>query len=101
MAELPSTLYRIQYISTQTQLDASGLHARYQFPVRWDETLTFILAHLDWYNREPSPFISLFSDLTHAERWARNWRRNHPELAHYEIGILRIDSRILMTENVF
>ncbi|KAJ2896186.1 hypothetical protein MKZ38_005754 [Zalerion maritima] len=89
---LPLELYRVSYPGTRTAYSpTTGLTAA-------DTKSTFSASSLDeakelrlavekqftWTNRNPTPFISLFSDRGHAERWATKepWLRTHAPRQH-------------------
>ncbi|KAG3090022.1 hypothetical protein PI124_g17318 [Phytophthora idaei] len=63
--EIPASLYRVQY-DESTSLTARGdpvFNTNAEFK-------TAVQDHLNWYNRQPTPFVSTFADYQHALNWA-------------------------------
>ncbi|KAF2210292.1 hypothetical protein CERZMDRAFT_121891 [Cercospora zeae-maydis SCOH1-5] len=74
LQELPDYLYRVQYNGCNTEFSDRGLFAA-------DNTTTFdetnipsfqmsIVNQFTRTNRLPTPFVSVFSEIEHAENWA-------------------------------
>jgi hypothetical protein len=71
--ELPRTVYCVHYLGSVTSICSSVLHARDKSALLASVHAKF-LNHLDRECREPSPFISLFSDLARARAFAEDLR---------------------------
>lgn len=72
---LPKELYRVQYPGCQTSYSpALGLHAKDTstfYSENQDDAFRLSIIHqFTWGWRQPTPYISVFSDKTHAENWA-------------------------------
>lgn len=84
----PSRGYRVQYEGAWTTVTTiGGLQASSIFPNPsrgfTDTKLKQLTSeHLDWNSCQGSPFISIFTDLGHAEDWALKWsERNGGKVA--------------------
>ena len=102
VTSLPAKLYRVQYLDCRTIYRfATGLHAR--------DTSTFysenekndfrqsIVNQFTWSWRQPTPYITVFSDQKHAENWALSYSRRKGDICE----VIRIDSRELQDVYVF
>ncbi len=72
--ELPSHLYRIHYPQSQTRyITNEGLLAADTTTTYWSMEVfgSSVRRHFTWSYRGRSPFISLFSDKSHAKNWGR------------------------------
>ncbi|KAM3420157.1 hypothetical protein BST61_g3456 [Cercospora zeina] len=84
----PTRGYRVQYEGAWTTITPiGGLQASSIFPNPsrgfTDPKLKQLTNdHLDWNSRQGSPFISIFTDQSHAEDWALKWsERNGGKIA--------------------
>jgi hypothetical protein len=88
---LPRYLYRVQYRGCNTSYDGHGLSAADEsvFPVQFSrsEFRASIERQFLWENRQPTRYISLFSDRKHAARWALK--------IHSNVELLRISTASL------
>lgn len=108
-SELPRYLYRVDYPASQTSLDKEGLTAKDTLSFRntlvdEDSFKESVQNHSIWDDRNASPFITLFSDRTHAVNWARiePWRRNYkhiPKVGDWKL--LTIETSRLSEVKVF
>lgn len=92
--EVPSVFFRVQDKYSQAQhREHSGILSRNQSNASFDpysgETRQAIQDHLDWANRMPSAFISVYSDWTTAYRDARRRVDN----GYQDVVIWKIDTR--------
>jgi hypothetical protein len=90
----PLIFFRVQDDGSQTHYyKHSGILSRNQshasFDPRVPETLESIQDHLDWASREPSAYISVYSDKTTAFVEARRRLAN----GHKDVVIVEIDTR--------
>ncbi|KAK0672647.1 hypothetical protein QBC41DRAFT_313085 [Cercophora samala] len=103
---LPHELYRVQYPESQTSYTWQGLQAANTITVYKDsdeDRSQFkhdVKSHFTWHYRGNSPFISLFSDKTYAENWARSepWRGRNPQAEQW--AVLTIDTTTLLKEGI-
>ena len=80
---LPNALYRVHYpgsrtiFSTERGFEASDTTTTFG-PGELNEFKQAIVKHFTWGCRDPLPFISLFSDRSHAMNWGckEPWRGN-------------------------
>ena len=109
-AEVPGTLYRVQYRDSMTTYDNEGLEA--------DDTDTLygdggdeqeegntlqqfgdaVERHLNWDNDYRSIFISLFPQRRHAENWMLE---RHDRFGSRNCTLLQIDTRALHGSFIF
>lgn len=72
--QLPRNLYRVQYSGCNTEASDTGLSAADTISFFDEQALPqfrkSIVNQFTRDNRTPTPYISLFSDHTHAENWA-------------------------------
>lgn len=78
-AGVPTHLYRVQGSSSATLFSGNigMLAASNDLDSR--DVDAALLRHLDWYNREPSPFISTFCDAEKARSWGLNLAARNPK----------------------
>ncbi|KAK4204940.1 hypothetical protein QBC40DRAFT_272034 [Triangularia verruculosa] len=102
--QLPSNLYRIQYLTTNTihQWD-TGLQAVNtrtdifgQSGNAAEDFKQAVCNQFNWRNKDPTPFISFFSDEGHAENWGlklEEWGRSNRDMNDWYL--LTIDTSTL------
>lgn len=102
--DLPSFLYRVQYPESQTCRIERGLEAADTTtsfgPGGLDEFRQAVQNHFTWRYRGRSPFISLFSDRSHAENWGRSepWRGLNSRIRDWSLHT--IDTSLLLGETM-
>ncbi|OWY97303.1 LOW QUALITY PROTEIN: hypothetical protein PHMEG_00032206 [Phytophthora megakarya] len=84
--EKPHRLFRVQYDGSMS-LQARG-NPNFSSD---DEFKWAIEAHLNWFNRTPTPFVSTFANRLHAE----NWARQRSAKRHTVEAVLELDPRQL------
>lgn len=99
---LPAKLYRVQYPNCQTTYcSATGLRARdtstFYSENEKDAFRQSIVNQFTWGWRQPTPYITVFSDKKHAENWALSYSRRVGD----SCKVIRIDSRELRHVYVF
>ena len=99
---LPAELYRVQYPNCQTTYcSATGLRARdtstFYSEKEKDAFRQSIVNQFTWGWRQPTPYITVFSDKKHAENWALSYSRRVGD----SCKVIRIDSRELRHVYVF
>ena len=98
---LPKTLWKVIHCGTQSQTDpfTGDLIASDSTRIFSDssELKQAIEAHIDWWSRQPSCFLSVFSDEQHARNWAKQREQTQSEVYIYEINTtkLPIDAFVL------
>ena len=105
--ELPRNLYRVHYSESQTTRTDEGLKAADTTAFYSDserERGLFKQAvedHFTWGYRGRSPFVSLFSDRNHAEKWgcAEPWHGSNPHRKQWTL--YTIDTSLLEEIYVF
>lgn len=105
---LPSKLYRIHYPGSRTTYSENeGFMAAHRTKVYRkqdvDDFKSDIVKQFTWHCREPLPFISLFSDLDHAENWGlkRPWQGDAPDSNDDEWTLFVIDTKLLHASCIF
>ena len=99
---LPAELYRVQYPKCQTTYcSATGLRARdtstFYSENEKDAFRQSIVNQFTWSWRQPTPYITVFSDKKHAQNWALSYSRRVGDSCE----VIRIDSRELRHVYVF
>jgi hypothetical protein len=88
---VPKTVYRVDYSGSQTTFSpTAGFLARNQSTIinTPQQIQRFAIPHLLWQSNISSPFISVFADKEHAERWARDLaERNNSNSLYYVVAI--------------
>ena len=102
LTSLPAELYRVQYPNCRTTYCfATGLHARdtstFYSKNEKDAFCQSIVNQFTWGWRQPTPYITVFSDQKHAENWALSYSRRVGDICE----VIRIDSRELRHVYVF
>jgi len=99
---LPSRLYRIKYPGSRTAYsDNEGFAAADETKIyktgEEDEFKQDVEKQFTWGCRDPSPFISLFSDREHAENWGQKepWRGKLPSAGSDQWSLCIIDTKVL------
>jgi len=86
---LPKTLWKVIHSGTQSQQDpfTGDLIASDSTRIIRDESelKQAIEAHIDWWSRQPSCFLSVFSDEQHALNWAKQREKTQSEVYIYKI----------------
>ena len=102
--ELPSQLWRVQYKCSQTKesdegnLLAADTHTFYDDSQEdLEDFRQSVTDHCTWKHREPTPYISLFSDEDHA----RNWAMKPFNSTGDDCTLLTIDTKMLEGVYVF
>ncbi|KAK3401406.1 hypothetical protein B0T20DRAFT_114419 [Sordaria brevicollis] len=89
--DLPPSLYFVEHGQSQAcrngngDFEAADLWSPLRGPLHLHERVS---QHVNWANRNPSPFISTFADYRHALNWA--WQRRRP-IRIYEIDTSSLD----------
>ena len=96
---LPSLFYRVQYPTSHTIHDETGLSARGTISSNPDEDefKDLVAKAFIWGSDVPSPFIKVFSEKDHAENWALKWLDVEDE----RCSLLTIESCQLDSVKVF
>lgn len=84
------TFYRVQYAGSRTKMYSNGLFAEDYNPPQYRSRGDFayeIEESYNWDSDYESPFIKVFSEANHAERWAKCWTKRFGN----EYEILEID----------
>ena len=100
---LPSELYRVHYsgsrtaFSTEQGFEASDTTTTFG-PGELNELKQAIEKHFTWGCRDPLPFISLFSDRSHAENWDckepwRGYGNSEGDWALHTISTTHLESK--------
>jgi hypothetical protein len=103
--ELPHHLYRVHYPESQTTRAEVGFKATDTTTVYGNHDLCLfkqaVEDHFTWGYRGRSPFISLFSDRDHAEKWgcAEPWLGSNPHREQW--SLFTIDTSLLKEVYVF
>ncbi|KAE8893188.1 hypothetical protein PF010_g7954 [Phytophthora fragariae] len=80
--EVPKVLWRVRYTGQSLKAGAKpSFNTKQQFK-------RAVELHLNWSNRIPTPFVSLFDTREHAVQWARR----HFELGYDDVFLLKIDA---------
>ncbi|EGZ19323.1 hypothetical protein PHYSODRAFT_259785 [Phytophthora sojae] len=80
--EVPKVLWRVRYTGQSLKARAKpSFKSKQQFK-------RAVELHLNWSNRIPTPFISLFGTQEHAVKWARR----HFELGYDDVFLLKVDA---------
>ncbi|KAH8802520.1 hypothetical protein F5884DRAFT_860883 [Xylogone sp. PMI_703] len=94
---LPNMLWKVIHSGTQSRQDphTKDLTASDNTRIISNilELKQVVEAHLDWWNRQPSCFLSVFSDERHARNWAKQRERTSSQVYIYQI-----DTRNLPTD---
>ncbi|OCK83215.1 hypothetical protein K432DRAFT_402201 [Lepidopterella palustris CBS 459.81] len=100
-ANLPSIVYRVDYEGSQTSFSPTkGFCASNTRAViaTTPQLHFFASAHFNWASNISSPFISVFADNNHAERWARGFSERNGGKKCY---VVRIDTAALGRGPIF
>ncbi|KAF7126146.1 hypothetical protein CNMCM5793_002568 [Aspergillus hiratsukae] len=99
---LPLELYRIQYPGSRTTyFEEEGFTAAHRTKVYREQDVddfkSDVVKQFTWHCRDPLPFISLFSDLDHAENWGlkRPWQGDAADSNDNEWTLFVIDTKLL------
>lgn len=80
--EVPKVLWRVRYTGQSLKArDKPSFKTKQQFK-------RAVELHLNWSNRVPTPFMSLFGSRERAVKWARG----HFELGYDDVFLLKIDA---------
>jgi hypothetical protein len=99
VANLPDRFYRVTYPNSTPFSETTGFEARNQSlvnlesPDRLREAIKYAFT---WSSRVPSPFIAVFSERDHAERWAISYHRRHQG----NVAVVEIDTSKLTNVKV-
>ncbi|KAF2200522.1 hypothetical protein GQ43DRAFT_70119 [Delitschia confertaspora ATCC 74209] len=97
---VPRTVYRVDYMSSQTTFNKTdGFRARNQTTIiNTPSTLQkYAMPHLAWQTNFSSPFISVFADKQHAERWARTFAEKNGDKCY----VVSVDTTKLARGPIF
>lgn len=73
----PSRLYRVMHDNSPTKISsAQGIQAKDQTPLELPNLHYDLAAHFNWQNKQPTRFISVFDNKSHAFNWARKLARD-------------------------
>jgi hypothetical protein len=90
----PKTLWKVIHYGTQSQRDPSigDLIASDSTRTIRDESelKQAIEEHIDWWSRQPSCFLSVFSDKKHARHWAEQRGRTQSDVYIYKIDTINL-----------
>lgn len=85
---LPKTLWRVTHGNTQSLFQNGDI-------VAVDDTREFrddadladaVQNHVNWYSKQPSCFLSVFTDKTHARNWAKQREKGYGPVYVHEIS---------------
>ena len=106
VSNLPDRFYRVTYPNSTPFSETIGFEARNQSLVDLespDRLRNAVKYAFTWSSRVPSPFIAVFSERDHAERWAiSNGRRDRGNFAVVEIDTSKLTNvKVLRLSTVF
>jgi hypothetical protein len=93
-SDLPLNFYRVQYPGTWTNFDEEGRLAAKDTESTHSTESSLRDAVIDafkWNSYTPSPFIIVFSDRDHAERWAVTMSKSRGECEVFTIDTRQLD----------
>lgn len=104
--DIPNLLYRIHYPGARVDyLPETGFSARDRERTfsdgELDQFAQAINHHFTWSYRDPLPFISLFSDLEHAQNWGCKTPWSPHGIARYPWTLHTIDTTSIRRTHTF
>jgi len=97
---LPTFLYRVDYPGSQTSYTrGTGFTARdtTSFYSEDSDFRKSVVEAFTWSCRNPSPYIAVFSEKSHAENWAHSWSDRNG----YVCDVVTLDTRNFSNTHVF